>query len=123
MTPIDALIADMVRRSEHYKRNPLGDAPIDETCTASGLSRADFNDAFAEYVAREFVANRLAWEVGDAAMNNLFGFDEGLSGFAWKVYLAFDEGEYLRERDPPDIDHAEVYTRPLVLEALASRDA
>lgn len=73
--------------------------------------------------AVDFWNGKMDYEDGDMIMNNLqtfwvtnehyvrnFGFGE----IAWVCYEAFDAGEYLRSTDNPDIDPAEVYTKPIL---------
>ena len=37
----------------------------------------------------------------------------------WKVYLAFDEGEYRHENDEPEADPVQTYTHPMVAEIVS----
>ena len=92
------------------------------------LTREEFCDLFSKRVAHEFAADRLTFEIGDAAMNRLYSFAGRSSGgnipsYTWDVFLAFDAGEYFRREDPEDVDPVEKYTRPDVLEIVARDNA
>lgn len=92
------------------------------------LTREAFCDLFCKRVAHEFAADRLTFEIGDRAMNRLYSFAGRNAGgnipsYTWDVYLAFDAGEYIRREDPADVDPAEKYTRPYVLEIVARDNA
>ena len=65
---------------------------------ATGLSKVDLVNEIAKVIAVEFHAGRMTFAFGDAIANYLFSVindarmaDDSL---AWKVYLAFDLGEY-----------------------------
>ena len=117
---VETQISALVEKCATDRPNPLMSTDINDICVRHSVSRKDFYDRFARYVATEFAAGRLSYEAGDAAMNDLFGHSEHeLQGFAWAIFLAFDEGEFLHDGDPPDIDNPKIYTLPLVLEALA----
>jgi hypothetical protein len=78
---------------------PLAERHIDETCSALKMSRAEIFDAFAREIAEGYEKKKYAWRDCDAAMNALFGFAYAVSksdlpDYAFRVYLAFDEGEY-----------------------------
>ena len=74
---------------------------IQQAAQAEAVSIVDLCDLFAAAVAHRFLDGHMTYEAGDTAMNALFGvaYQEGGPGFhqiAWKVFVAFDEGEYLR---------------------------
>jgi hypothetical protein len=91
-------------------------------CEDHALSLGAFFNAFAKHVAVEFARGEMSYSDGDCAMNRLFGiadFDH-FGPFAWAVYAAFDEGEYLHDGDTPSTISWQAYTLPLVMEALAA---
>jgi hypothetical protein len=45
--------------------------------------------------------------------------DEARPALFWKVYLAFDEGEYRHENDEPEGDPVQTYTHPMVAEVVS----
>ncbi len=65
-----------------------------------GTPTGEFFDQFAGRVANRYWRGEYSWEFADAAMNELFAYayvrsNSGLSSFAWAVFSAFDEGEYI----------------------------
>ena len=83
----------------------LNEAELDAIATASKSTVDELFDAIARQAAKCFLNGHCGWERGDAAMNHLFGLaygprDVGLTEFAWQVYLAFDEGEYIHPGEP-----------------------
>jgi hypothetical protein len=78
-------------------------------------------DQIALFAARGFLDGTHDFWFGDAVMNTLIGFtDFKIPVFAWVVYLAFDEGEYYHPGDSREIRLEEKYTRPMLLDALAT---
>jgi hypothetical protein len=61
----------------------------------------------------------MSWPDADAAMNNLSAAyvmaDSFVSGLAYDIYIAFDEGEYRHEGGDPAMD-GEPRTRALLAE-------
>ncbi len=59
----------------------------------------------------------------DAVANDLHSVitfaDEGRPALFWKIFLAFDEGEYRHRNDEPEADPVERYTRPMLTEILS----
>jgi hypothetical protein len=45
--------------------------------------------------------------------------DEARPALFWKIYLAFDEGEYRHENDEPEADPVQTYTHPMVAEIVS----
>jgi hypothetical protein len=89
-----------------------------------GMSREEFCDIFSERVAHEYAADRIPFDVADAAMNRLFAFaylgdEDFLPPFSREVFEAFDDGEYRHSDDPPDTDPVQKYTRPQILEIVS----
>lgn len=62
------------------------------------LSRAQLYDHIALFLARGFQNSQLPFEFCDAVLNDLFSAitraNEATPALFWRVYLAFDEGEY-----------------------------
>ena len=74
-------------------------------------------DLFARTVATRYLQGDYSYERADMAMNQLYGFaymanDLGFSEFAWEVFYAFDEGEYVHA--DPESTHGEELTRELL---------
>ena len=70
-----------------------------------------------------YLAEKIAWEDADAAINNLYALayvrdDFGLGEFAWSVYLAFDEGEYVHGAGDLQLD-GEPRTRKILSSLMA----
>ena len=88
-----------------------------------GIPRSELYDRIATYLARGFNSSELSFEFCDAIVNDVHGVitfaDEERPDLFWKVYLAFDEGEYYhggnREQDP-----VEVYTRPQIAQIVSA---
>jgi len=87
----------------------------------------DFPTELVENISIETALNywngKMEFEEGDCIMNNLQGFwvtndrfvqNFGFGKISWACYEAFDAGEYIRRTDNPDIDPAEIYTKPLI---------
>ena len=105
----------------------LTDDDVQRWAGMIGASRSELYDQIALHLALAFNESTLTFEFCDAVMNGIHGIitnaDELRPELFWKVYLAFEEGEYYhgnnREEDP-----VERYTRPMisqVLRELASR--
>jgi hypothetical protein len=78
---------------------------VEDVARTLGISVPSLCDEFAREVAQGFMRGEYSWELGDAAMNGLYGSayavgDFGLPDFAIQVYEAFDEGEYRHLNDP-----------------------
>jgi hypothetical protein len=72
-----------------------------------------FCDSFCRRLVVRYLLNELSWEEADVAANNTYLLmikDCGgrVPGYAWDVYLAFDEGEIG--------DRGDSFTRPRILE-------
>lgn len=89
----------------------------------------DLLDNLSYFVAAEYHANRMTFEQADVAMNAVWaacfskGFwaahDRTIPPMTERVFLAFDEGEYDHESDPPGTDPEIKYTRPMIALFLA----
>jgi hypothetical protein len=99
----------------------LRPAEFDEAARSAGVSPTEFTEAFARAVAERFEKEQLFWDVADAAMNWLFAYGTTLGGslapLAWRVYEAFDEGEYTHLGEPDD-RQGELRTKALLQWAL-----
>ena len=77
-------------------------------------------DRIGLYLARGFQNWQLTFEFCDAVVNDLHSVitfaDKARPALFWKVYLAFDQGEYRHENDEPEADPVQTYTHPMVAE-------
>ena len=92
-----------------------------------GISLDALSDLIAKTIALDYVNGSISWEFGDKVMNRLYGWaygplDVGLSEFAWDVYIAFDEGEYIHKGDTPGLP-SDARTMPLIKQALGVASA
>jgi len=83
-------------------------AEVEAAADNLNLSVPDLCDELSRTVAIRFVQGHCSFALADAVMNNLSGFAHvvlgtGLPDLSWSVYLAFDDGEYLHEEDPPEL--------------------
>jgi hypothetical protein len=97
---------------------PLDSADVEGTAQQLALSVGEVLDLFARTVASRYLRGEYAYGLADMAMVQLFTFaynvtDLGLSDFAWEVFYAFDEGEYIHEGEPLE-QQGEVRTRELL---------
>ena len=84
---------------------PLAVADVEATARQLGQAVPDLVDLFARTVATRYLRGDYSFAHADMAMNQLFGFAHAVSGmglpeFAWHVFGAFDEGEYLHDGEP-----------------------
>ncbi|MGA2222690.1 MAG: hypothetical protein ABSH21_13110 [Verrucomicrobiia bacterium] len=110
-------IEELVRFAESQALNAT---VVEQACIKEKLSLQELYTAFARDVAEKYAKGVYSWSYCDAAMNRLFAYaypvtDTGLPEFAWKVYIAFDEGEYFHPGDPKDFD-PESRTKALLAE-------
>jgi hypothetical protein len=103
---------------------PLSQPELEKVAGELKLSLRPLCDAIARKLGEGYLIGTYSWELGDAAMNNLFSAayvnaDFGLSEFACGVFSAFDEGEYIHRGEPPELD-GEPRTR-VILNAIFSR--
>ena len=86
-----------------------------------GMSRPQFYDELAIRLARGFNTSELSFEFCDAVLNGIHDIitnaDEERPELFWKIYLAFDEGEYYHDSNRQE-DPVEAYTRPMIAEIL-----
>lgn len=100
----------------------LGLTDVDAACAGAAISRLEFFDKLAHWLAVEFLDGRRDFTFCDAVANNMMPLSEwNLTDFAWAVFLAFDSGEFYPPGDSRDSDPVEKYTRPLLLKVLSER--
>jgi hypothetical protein len=100
----------------------LSRADLEATGAAIGMSLHEISDRLARSVAEGHLRGTYSWELGDAAMNHLSSLayvysNFGLPEFAWSIFGAFDEGEYIHQGEPPELD-GEARTKALLLSLL-----
>jgi hypothetical protein len=95
----------------------LREAYVQRWSTSIGGSRSTLYDEIALYLARGFHAFELTFAFCDAVVNDLHGVisfaHEDRPDLFWKVFLAFDEGEFSHHGNR-DEDPQQVYTRPMI---------
>jgi hypothetical protein len=95
----------------------------------TGSSKAEVCDAVAKVLASGFADRTLTFEFCDRLINDAFAWiTDGLAhgrsdltgypDFFWRVYLAFEEGEFVHRGDSPEVDSAEKYARPAIAEVI-----
>lgn len=90
----------------------------------TNLARPELCDRIAIYLARGFHHSELTFRFCDSVANDIlallwsFYANEPLPALFWKVYLAFDEGEWRHPQGCQD-DPVELYTRPMVAAIVA----
>ena len=134
MKDIEAIVAELRKKYDSH-RSALGDGSyrtrpdltvsdeIEIWSERLQLSRSELFDRITLALARGFQNSELPFEFCNAVINDLFGAmtltKEAIPSTFWKVYLAFDEGEYRHQTDDAQVDPAEKYTRPMVSEILS----
>jgi len=99
----------------------LSESELSALTHAPQLALSDLCDGVAREVAEGYLQGTYTWEHCDLAMNNLFASAYavgtfGLPTFAWRVFEAFDEGEYIHtDSAEPD---GKPRTKALLLEFL-----
>jgi hypothetical protein len=83
----------------------ISETELDEIATDRQHSLSELCEAVAREVAEGYLSATYSWELCDNAMNNLFASayafgDFGLPDYAWRVFEAFDEGEYVHSTNP-----------------------
>ncbi len=84
-------------------------------------------DSIARDVAIGYMNNIYSWQFCDVVMNNLFSFVSAclrieIPEFTFKVYVAFDEGEYLK-KPGKNILNGEPLTKSLLVQLLQRQNA
>lgn len=87
-------------------------------------------DGLAALVATDYSSETITFTEADTIMNAAFGVsyteeflaenDDAFRSSMFEVYLAFDEGEYYHQGDPPEDDPELKYTKPLIAKYLAA---
>lgn len=103
----------------------LKDADVQQWVAALACSRPDFYNELAIGLARGFASSELTFEFCDAVLNGIHDVignaDEERPDLFWRIYVAFDEGEYYHENNRQE-DPAEAYTRPMIADILKTVD-
>jgi hypothetical protein len=73
---------------------------LEPYCGTSEDAVSELCNVFARRVVERYLVGDLAWADADAVMNHLFTImtqqcAQTLPDYSWRVYLAFDEGEYV----------------------------
>lgn len=109
----------------HAAAGKLSEAELRQFAETHHMTLHGACDRIAELVGRGFLRGQYTWETGDAAMNHLYGLayvqsDFCLSDFSWRVYEAFDEGEYIHAGSPAEFQ-GEPRTRTLLTILIGDR--
>ena len=104
-----------------FARTPTS-AEIEEAANSELIPLDGLLDQFARRVAERYLDDVYSFGDSDMAMNALFAWsagatDSGLPEFAWKVFGAFDAGEFGRPGVPED-QAGEALTRRLLSDCL-----
>jgi hypothetical protein len=113
-------------RAETRGIPPLPHEAVVGFMARNSLSASQFLDAFARRVAHEYWDGILDFDTADAAMNSLHAYtthqyDVRLPGYAWEVFLAFDQGEFHHREDDASVCPEEKYTKPEI-RSIVARD-
>lgn len=104
-------IMELITRCDREATVTIAD--IDRLRMSTNMTREQFYDATAMFIAEAFLQGNISFETADAVANTLWGVSEfSLAGRARAVFLAFDDGEYQHQKDPAGTDSVQVYTRP-----------
>jgi hypothetical protein len=100
------------------------DEDIERWTALSGGTRTNLCEQIAIYLAKQFHAGEVTYAFCDAIVNDLFGVlitspPADWSELFYRIYCAFDEGEYQHKDRPVDEDPVEMYTRRYIAEILA----
>lgn len=127
---IDALVPELWGRypflDDETLRVRLGgirEPDVELWAAENGGDRGLVYDAFARHLAVAFHQRRLPFAFCDAVLNDLETVitmaDDVRSDLFWRVYLAFDAGEYHRSADKSDDPVAE-HTEPTIADIVRS---
>ncbi|QJP08622.1 hypothetical protein [Pseudomonas multiresinivorans] len=89
-----------------------------------GAAPQDLLNELSVWVAENYLQGSLDFDFCDSVMNGIInavvevGMTSELPQPAFSLYQAFDQGEWIRNSDSPEIDPSEKYTRPMILEIL-----
>ena len=100
---------------------------IEEASRNLGVTVEELCDLVAKTISLRYLEGTVAWQYGDNVMNSLYSWAYGpsdvcLSDFAWDVYIAFDEGEYIHKNSSPELD-GEPRTKILLYKLLGTENA
>jgi hypothetical protein len=116
----NCLTADLHRLYNNNGENPgvrLNDKEVKKWSASLGVSRAELYNLIAMYLAEGFNNSELSFDFCDSIVNDIHRVitfaNEARPDLFWKVFLAFDEGEYYHDNDFTQ-DPVDVYTRPLI---------
>jgi hypothetical protein len=102
------------------KGQKLGLSDVDCECERKKISRLEFFDELARWLAIEFLEDRRDFAFCDSVANNMMPLAEWkLTVFAWSVFHAFDNGEFYHTENSREVDPVDKYTRPMLQKALA----
>ena len=97
---------------------------------ALGKSPAGLLDAMSTDIALKYSRKEISFDHGDRVMNALWGLacsfdflasnDRTIPDTTQRVFLAFDEGEYIHQGDGEDVDPVAKYTDPLIQQFVGS---
>jgi hypothetical protein len=107
---------EVVRKASDH---PFDDAEVDAFCANNSISREQFADAVSRAVATGYHNGDFDFGFCDGVMNHLFAFttmrgEAAMPPYSHAVFLAFDDGEYHHQDDPPDASPEELYTKPQI---------
>ena len=102
----------------------FSDEDMERWTALAGGTRANLCEQIAIYLAKQFDAGKLTYGFCDAVINDLFGVlvtspPADWSELFYRIYCAFDEGEYQHRDRPLDEDPVEMYTKRYIAEILA----
>lgn len=123
-----AELKDMYRWTQKEpasERSCLDNATIQRWCDQLNLTRGALYDAIALRLALGFLDNEFPFELCDAIVNDIHSVitlgDANWPELFWRVFLAFDAGEYRHQNDGGDVDPVEKYTRPQIAEIVKAQ--
>ncbi len=117
-----AVIEDLnriYRSDRHYDepRHRLTEKDVGQWIALTGLTRDVLCDRIGIHLASAFHRGEVTFEFCDEIVNDIFGlvtgWDTRWPELFFKVYLAFDEGEYYHDGNTAE-DPVEVYTKPQI---------
>ena len=98
---------------------PLVKSEVDAFCAQEAVSIDAFCDALARRITTDYAKGDLPFLFCDSVANHIFSFmiafyQKPPPEFAYSVFLAFDQGEYRRAKDPVGSSLEELYTKPMI---------
>lgn len=112
---------DVIRKASDH---PFVDSEVDAFCAEHSITREQFADAVSRSVATGYHNGDFDFSLCDGVMNHLYAFitqrgELPMPPYAQSVFLAFDEGEYYHQDDPPGASPEELYTKPQIRDIIA----